>query len=202
MTIDQLKDILEWIGYAFAAIGFGATAYKTVEVWLSLHRFSWSEVDRHTKKLIKNIGDDLYSPDMIVTIGRGGAIVGAILSGNLPKPDGRGHNIPLLGVDRIYAWENGQRVEVKNNMVDYGPLAGKKVLLVASDVITGGTMKCFLEEIRSVNVKELRTACLVKGATSVLTPNYWAKEIPASFVMPWMYKGYGYARDSRKPPSR
>ena len=202
MAIDEFIDILEWIGYLFASIGFGATVYKTVEVWLSLQRFSWDEVDKYSKRLIKQITDDHYSPDLIVTIGRGGAIVGAILSGNLPKLDKLLKNIPLLGVDRIYQWKDGQRLEVKNEMIDFKPLENKKVLLVASDVITGGTMKFFLNEICAIEVADLRTACLVKGATATLTPNYWGKEIPANFTMPWMYKGHGYIRDSRRPPTK
>ena len=47
--MDTMKDILEWTGYILAVIGFGATIYKTVEVWLNLKNFSWRDVDKYLK---------------------------------------------------------------------------------------------------------------------------------------------------------
>lgn len=198
--MDTMKDILEWAGYILAAIGFGVTIYKTVEVWLNLKRFSWSEVDKYSKVLIKKMSKDFFVPDVIVGIGRGGAIVGSILSGNIVVPTcKKERNIPILGVDRLYEWQHGTRVEIDNKMVDFSPLAEKKVLLVAGDVLTGGTMKFYVQQLEQAKVAELRTGCLVKGVAATFRPDYFGKEIPADFNMPWMYKGYGYSRDSRKP---
>lgn len=195
-----LKDILEWASYLLAIVGFGATIYKTVEIWLNLKNFSWSDVDKYSKVLIKKIAKDYFVPDTIVGIGRGGAIIGSILSGNITVPPNRKErNIPVLGVDRLYEWQNGIRVELENKMVDFSPLEGKKVLLVACDVLTGGTMKFYVRQLEQAKVAELKTACLVKGIAATFQPNYFGKEIPADFNMPWMYKGYGYSRDSRNP---
>jgi len=84
-------------------------------------------------------------------------------------------------------------------MVDFSPLHGKSVLVVAGDVLTGGTMKCFLNQIREADPKNVKTACLVKGITATFAPDYVGREIPGDFRMPWMFKGHGYVRDSRKP---
>ncbi len=194
----DIKDFFNIAGYVLAFIGFLATLYKTVEVWLNLHSFSWVEINKLTKKLINQMSRDMFVPDVIVGVGRGGAILGALLSGNLRVPDKR-RNIPLLGVDRMYEWHDGKRIEVENKMIDFEPLKGKKVLLVAGDVLTGGTMKFFLHEIEQVSPKKVRTACLVKGVTSAYRPDYFGKEITGDFRMPWMYKGYSYVRDSRNP---
>ncbi len=194
----DVKSLLDIVGYVLAFIGFLATLYKTVEVWLNLRNFSWAEVDKLTKKLIRQMSNEMFVPDIIVGIGRGGSMLSALLSGNLRAPDKR-RNIPLLGVDRMYEWHDGERIEVENKMIDFAPLRGKKVLLVAGDILTGGTMKFFLHEIEKVNPDEVRTACLVKGVTSAYRPDYFGKEISGDFRMPWMYKGYGYVRDSRKP---
>lgn len=194
----NVKDILDITSYVLAFVGFLATLYKTVEVWLNLRRFSWTEVDKLTKKLIQQISSDMFVPDVIVGIGRGGAILGALLSGNLRVP-GKSRNIPLLVVERIYEWHDGERIEVENEMINLSPLRGKKILLVAGDVLTGGTMRFFLREIEQVEPQEVRTACLVKGVTSAYRPDYFGKEITGDFRMPWMYKGYGYVRDSRTP---
>jgi hypoxanthine-guanine phosphoribosyltransferase len=101
----------------------------------------------------------------------------------------------------MYKWQDGQRTEVSNDLIDLEPLAGKRVLLVAGDVLSGGTMKFHRDELKRVGVAEVRTACMVKGATATLQPDFFGKEIPADFRMPWMYKGYGYVRDSRRPAS-
>lgn len=198
--MDTVKDILEWVGYALAVIGFGATIYKTIDVWLNLKSFSWDDVDKYSKVLIKSISKDYFVPDIIVGVGRGGAIIGSILSGNIPVPaNQKERNIPVLGVDRLYEWQHGTRVEIENKMVDFSPLAGKKVLLIAGDVLTGGTMKFYVKQLEQAKIAELKTGCLVKGVAATFQPDYFGKEIPADFNMPWMYKGYGYSRDSRKP---
>ncbi len=199
--METIMLIMTWLGYAFAAVGFLATIYKTVQVWLNLNVLSWKDVDRLSKRVIKRIACSGFHPDVIVTIGRGGAVFGSILSGNLPEGRGRPKksNVPILGVDRMYVWEDGQRSEVPNDLIDLRPLTGKRVLLVAGDVLSGGTMKFHLEALRQVGAGDVRTACLVKGAATTLHPDYFGKEIPSDFRMPWMYKGYGYVRDSRRP---
>lgn len=194
-----IKDILEWAGYLLAVIGFLATVYKTIEVWISLKNFSWHDVDKYSKAIVKKISLDNFVPDVVVGIGRGGSILGSILSGNIVIPSTKERNIPVLGVDRLYKWQHGTRVEIENKMVDFTPLAGKKVLLVAGDVLTGGTMKFYIRHLEQAEIAELKTACLVKGVATTFQPDYFGKEIPADFNMPWMYKGYGYTRDSRKP---
>lgn len=193
----NVNDLLTIGGYLLALIGFLATLYKTVAVWINLRSFNWKEIDHLARKVIRQIGNGMFVPDVVVGIGRGGSILGALLSGNLQALDKK-RNIPFLGVDRMYEWHDGERMEVENKMIDFSPLKGKKVLLVAGDVLTGGTMTFFLHQIEEVEPLEIRTACLVKGVTSTYRPDYFGKEITGDFRMPWMYKGYGYARDSRR----
>jgi hypoxanthine phosphoribosyltransferase len=199
--METIMTILTWLGYAFAVVGFLATVYKSVQAWVNLNVLSWRDVDKLSKRVIRNIDDSGFCPDIIVTIGRGGAVFGSVLSGNLSGNGCRSKksNVPILGVDRMYTWENGQRIEVPNELVDFDPLTDKRVLLVAGDVLSGGTMRFHLDQLKKVGVAEVRTACLVKGAAATLQPNFVGKKIPADFRMPWMYKGYGYVRDSRRP---
>ena len=198
--MDALMLFLGWLGYAFAGIGFLATVWKAIESWRSVRRFSWSEFDKLARRMIKVIRADGYHPDVIVTIGRGGAILGSVLSGNLhisTKMDRQ--NIPIVGYDRLYEWDAGKRSEIPNHMVAPAPLEGQNVLLVAGDVLTGGTMASFLSQLQKVNPKSVKTACLAQGVTSALKSDYVGKLITGSFEMPWMYRGFGYVRDSRQP---
>lgn len=208
----SLNSILDWLANGYGAtliilagvipIILGLVAFfdlgrKLFEFWHSLKSFSWKQVDKCSKIVIKQIERDKFVPDMVVGIGRGGAIVGSILSGNIIIPSIKERNIPALFFDRHYDWQNGERVEVVNNMVDFTLLEGKKVLLVAADVITGGTMKFYVHQLRSAKVSDLKTACLVKSQTATFQPNYFGQEVTADCKMPWMYKGY--SRDSRSP---
>lgn len=197
--MEKIVGIIDWVGYGFALIGVIATVLKTIEVWINFQRITWSNVDKYSKRIIAQISKSNFVPELVVTIGRGGAIVGSILSGNLPTKGSLSHNIPILGTDRIYTWNSGERDEFKDNLIDLTPLSGKRVLLVAGDVVTGETIKLYAHNLISVGVIELRTACLVKSVGSAYKPDYYGKEITAKFKMPWMYKGYNYIRDSRKP---
>lgn len=199
VVMDKVVEIIEWVGYCFAVIGAVASIVKAVEVWINIQRLTWSKVDKYSKKIIAKISQSNYVPEIIVTIGRGGAIVGSILSGNLPVKGSISHNIPILGTDRLYTWDGGERYEFEDNLIDLNPLSGKRVLLVAGDVVTGETMKMYAHDLLSAGVNDLRTACLVKSVGSAYKPDYYGKEITAKFKMPWMYKGYNYIRDSREP---
>lgn len=198
--MSYLDTILELLGYIFIVIGLFASIYEAYKRWNNIDRLTWEDVDKATRKIINKISEDEYYPEVIVTIGRGGAIVGALISGNLPAPSGyKNQNIPMLGLDRFYEWENGNRIEVGNKMVDFNPLFERKVLLVAGDVITGGTMRYFSEKITNASAKDLRTVALLKNKTATYNPDYFGREIPSDFASPWMYKGYDYKRDSRTP---
>ena len=150
--METIMTIMTWLGYAFAAVGFLAMVYKSFQVWANLNLLSWTDVDKLSRRVIKKIAASGFSPEVIVTIGRGRAVFGSILSGNLPG-DGcrpRKSNVPILGVDRMYQWQDGQRTEVPNDLIDLEPLAGKRVLLVAGDVLSGGTMKFHRDELKRV----------------------------------------------------
>ncbi len=192
--------LLEILRYIFIFIGILASAYHAVKAWRSASVLTWRKVDRLVKKLIKSISQDNYYPDTIIAVGRGGAIIGSLLSGNLPK-EFKESNIPIVCIDRFYKWEDGNRVELDINPVDYLFFKNKKVLLVAGDVISGETMRFFKSKVDPY-ANEVRTACLLKGITTIFNPDYFAKEIPAEFETPWMYKGYGYTKDSREPIGR
>lgn len=201
--MDSLASSLTWIGYFFAFIGILATLLKSIRIWRNIKRLDWGDIDKLSKALIKQMHKAEYYPDVVVTIGRGGAIVGAIISGNFhtktSKDESMYRNVPLLGVDRLYNWQNGSRDEIDNDMTDFSPLSGRKVLLIAADVMTGGTMEFFVNKIHEASPSDVRTACLIKGLASVFNPDFVGKDLPADFSMPWMYRGFGYIRDSRKP---
>lgn len=208
MIWELLEQIPTWLSIPFAVIGLIGAVYKSIAVWASLKVLHWHDVERYSRKLIRKMRKSHLVPDIIVGIGRGGAILGALLSGNLLGKRGRRQqgdkavaNIPLVVLDRRYEWRDGQRIELSDPTVDLLRLADKAILLVAGDVSTGETMEMYKNQLIQAGAKEVHTACLVKGMATTLQPEYYGKALPADFRMPWMYKGYGYVRDSRRPTS-
>ena len=198
MQIDLIKQSLEYISYFFAVIGFIGTVYKTVSIWKSMKYISWNAVKKYIRKILKLIENDGFAPEIIVTVGRSGAIVGSMISGNLSKAN-ESANIPILGCDRYFAWVNNVRVNIENNLIDFKLLSDKRVLLVVGDVSSGGTLAYFSEMILSNKPKELRTAALVKSKITTAKPDYCGKTLPGDFIMPWVIDRKNYARDGRKP---
>jgi hypothetical protein len=74
--MEILTTVLGWLGYVFAIIGFIGTVWKTIKIWMSQKTFSWKDFDRQVKSIIKQMRKDGFYPDIIVSIGRGGAIIG------------------------------------------------------------------------------------------------------------------------------
>jgi hypothetical protein len=60
-------------------------------------------------------------------------------------------------------------------------------------------MQHFVQHLKEYCPEKIKTACLVKGATATVSLDYVGKVIAGDFQMPWMYKGFGYIRDSRRP---
>lgn len=197
----KLGDILEIILLIVSGIGLIAGIVKAIEAWTLLKTMTWDEVDKLTKSIIKQIKREKYVPDVIVGIGRGGAIFSALLSGNIYQEEKKA-NIIILGVDRFYDWSTGTRVEIDNNLVDFSPLDSMNVLLVASDVSTGETMITFSEKLKAAKVKNIKTACLIQTVVSTVRIDFVGKRVNTDFKMPWMYKGYGYSKDSRMPTTK
>lgn len=198
--MDKIKDIIDWIGYILTGIGLIAAFAKSIEIWSRLKTFTWNDIDKCSKSIIKMIEKDNYFPDIIVGIGRGGSIIGSILSGNLPVKDPTKYrNTLFLGIDRMYDWKSGKRIEINNEVIDFSPLRGKKILLVACDVVTGNTMDFYKVRLESVGASEVKTCCLIRSVQAITKIDYIGRNITTVFSMPWMYKGFNYSRDSRVP---
>ena len=105
-----MKLILDIIVYLFSVVG-GVVSIVTIYKWLSPYeKIGWKQVEKGIFYLKEQLIKDNYVPSIIVGIGRGGSIVGALLSGCL------GH-IPILVIDRVYDWsEEGRKEKLFDNV--------------------------------------------------------------------------------------
>lgn len=95
------------------------------------------------------MGVDGFSPTLIVGIGRGGAIMGAMISGCL------GHR-PLVVIDRKYVWREGRRIDDMILRLHFPSNFLDKVLLVAGEAHTGSTMRLYHSYFTEIGAKMIR----------------------------------------------
>ena len=188
--------VLVYVGYAFALVGFAGTVYKAYSNWKNMKVISWDESKKYLKILLKRIETDRFVPDYIVGIGRSGAIVGALISGNMQDND-KPANVPIIACDRFFRWGENGREEIDDEIIDFSPLKGCKVLLVCGDVSTGGTIKFYRKKIAAVQPAELKTAVMIKVKSATFEPDYFGKELTTGFQFPWVIEKDNYKHDGR-----
>jgi hypoxanthine phosphoribosyltransferase len=114
--------------------------------------------------------DESFHPDVIVSIGRSGAVVGALLAGNLGE-------LRHLGTDRINTYEGGERrTEIKPSMLIFSEeLKEKEVLLVMAECHAGETLARAKENIKQIDgIKVVKTAALFRREGAHFQPDYVA----------------------------
>ena len=145
-------------------------------------RYHFSTAQKAAEEIAKKIEDsDDGRPNLIIGIGRGGAIFGAMLSYRL-------ENTTLQYAERTYSWEpiTNDRKEgfiVPSMFPEY--FKGN-VLVVAGEYHTGKTMEHYCNYLRSHNIDKIRTCAFYveKGASSK-RPDYYGKERKGCPLMPW-----------------
>jgi len=149
-------------------------------------RLSWKFAQKASKKIVEQMTNkDNFSPTVIIGIGRGGAIMGAFISGCL------GHR-PLLVIDRkkllkVNGWQQvdiSLRVNLPKQYIS-------KVLLVAGVTYTGKTMLLFHDYLKSLGASEIKRAVLYRLTQRALEPEgkieYEGIRSTRVLAMPWMF---------------
>jgi len=185
-----MKTAIEILVYLFSALG-GIVSIWTIYKWVQPYRkISWKKVEKGVKRLKEELILTDYLPTLIVGIGRGGSIVGALLSGTLG-------NIPILVIDRVYEWTDNQRKESFCEEIRISKNIDK-VLLVAGELHTGITAKKYTEYFKQLGAKEIRMLSFMKEPYPAFRPDYSFIETDRSNIrFPWMITK-DYKRDSKR----
>lgn len=173
---------LSWAENVLAVVGVFTSLYSAIIVILDrLGFYSWLGIQLRSKKLIGKIRSSGFNPDVIVGLGRSGAILGGILAGNMGV-------IPITVIDRTYEWSNGKsRRAIPIPFIKPEMISGKKVLLVDAAPHTGETCKMIKEELLTYSPKELRIASLFKYTYTIQVPDYYVSEVQKVRKMPWRF---------------
>ena len=121
---------------------------------------------RLTRQLIRMLSKSRFNS--VLGIGRGGAVLGTILSHTFNKP---------------FLYQQAQYIDVKRGLIELGgiPEILPPVLIVDDLVDTGRTMAGIVERLRK---QKVLTAVLYKKPWSTYTPNYWVK-MTQSWIIFW-----------------
>ncbi len=171
--------LLDIIVYVFSILG-GVVSIITIYKWvLPYRKVKWPTVEKGVIKLKEELIRDKYMPSLIVGIGRGGSIVGALLSGCL------GH-IPILVIDRVYDWQDNIRRDDLSEEIKLSRNL-EKVLFVSGELHTGGTAKTYIEYFKKMGAKEMKYLTFAKDPYPAFNPDYYFIESKKPDIqLPWM----------------
>lgn len=192
MTSFSLDVVTLILGTISAIVGIISAVWYFWEKLFPMRKIGWSFAEKTAKKIGQEMTADDFSPTLIVGIGRGGAVMGALISGAL------GHR-PLVVIDRKYMWIEGDRIEDMIFPMSIPQDFLERVLLVSGEVHSGNTMKVYYQYFQKLGARSIRKATLYyeKGAT-VGVEYKGLESAKKNIMMPWMSKQY--IRADRAPP--
>lgn len=141
---------------------------------------TWSDFGRASRDLARAVVADGYEPDMILSIARGGLMIGGSLGYALAVKNVYTMNVEFYtGVD--------ERLEVPRILPpapDFVDLADAKILIADDVADTGHTLRS-VQDFCAGKVGEVRTAVLYEKAHSVVNCEYVWRHTDLWINFPW-----------------
>jgi uncharacterized protein len=164
-------------GYAVPGVGL---RYHRPSVSAERERLSWAEFGVASRELARQVADDGYVPDLILSVARGGLLVGAALGYALDVKNTWTMNVEFYtGVD--------ERLDVPMILPPVPELADLESarMLIADDVAdTGGTL-ALVKDFCLGKVGEVRCAVLYEKSPSVVKCEYVWRRTDLWIDFPW-----------------
>lgn len=169
------------VNVAIAIVSLVASA-MTIVLFAQLarerDRLSWRVVERSITQVINEMRRNHYEPDVIVGVGRGGAIVAGMLAGNL------GH-VPLVVLDTILDRRNHVS-EVRLRYPELIPkLHGQRVLVCVGELYSGEDLKTGTRVIRKLRPREIKTMSLFSHPATSVEPDFVGRQTRRPLDAPW-----------------
>ena len=143
-------------------------------------RMEWSEVGLAARTLAESILEDGYRPDMLLSIARGGLVVGGALAYALDVKNTFTMNVEFyVGID--------ERLPVPMILPPVPELVDldEARVLIADDVADTGQTLALVKGFCAGQVGEVRTAVLYEKPRSIVTCEYVWKRTDRWIDFPW-----------------
>lgn len=173
------------------AIGIIGTLASIAGLYFSIPSFSsWRSVRKAVQRMAKQMSISGFKPEIVVMYGRGGAILGGLLAGNIG-------NLPVISIDREVIDSEGT---TGTNLIYTNALrniTGMRVLLVTGEVATGSQLASAKSAVAKKKPAELKTASYYVCETSSTYPDFYWRETKQIIDVPWRF-GKSYRRTSKR----
>ena len=146
----------------------------------------WRKVEYGVRETIRRLRSDNWVPDLILAIGRSGAIYGGLIAGNMG-------NLPMAILDRHLVWDKASREYIADHHSSiHLPTDCRKVLVVVGEVYSGQSLTSSVKRIKdAVEGRSVRTACLVHSHHSNVQVDYSVFEVDGAVRPAWILdRGY------------
>ena len=143
-------------------------------------QLSWAEFGEATRDLARSVAEDGYAPDLILSIARGGLLVGAALGYALDVKNAWTMNVEFYtGVD--------ERLDVPMLLPPVPDLVDLETarVLIADDVADTGETLRLVKEFCVSKVGEARCAVLYEKSRSTIKSDYVWKRTDLWIDFPW-----------------
>jgi hypoxanthine phosphoribosyltransferase len=141
---------------------------------------SWHHVDKLVVELVNEIERRPSAPDLIVGVGRGGALIAAMIATNL---EGR---IELACVDTEGDFdEAGRKHVVLRHPESLPDVSGKHVLVVVAELYSGQDMRDAIDYLETHGARRIETLAVLAGPSSNVRPDYVGQVTKHEPLAPW-----------------
>jgi len=131
-------------------------------------------------KLATELKESGYTPDVLVTILRGGMVIARYLSDFLDVRD-----IRSIRVEHYSALEKREGARILEPLRQR--LDGKKVLIVDDVADTGESLAEAIKHVREMGASEIKVVTLHYKPWSKVTPDFFCQETRSWVIYPWEY---------------
>jgi len=197
---------LEIISFAIGIIGFlgglpQIFGYNWKDLWLYYYRgvISWRKVHQTVLEVKYKLYEDSYKPDVIIGIGRGGAICAGLLCSELmDEVDGYHPRIEIVNSKVVFRKRDSrakvERIELsKQDFSDISVVPSQKVVIIIAQSFTGHSLQEALGKILAKQIprENIRTVALFWHRNPKLKvkvihqPDIVGKYLPIGKTTPW-----------------
>jgi len=189
--IEKIEKVLNKIGPLHKDVSEIKKETKKInqlQLWLDF----WADL-RGLQKIIMQ--DKSFKPEVVVSVGRGGAITGGMLAGNLGE-------IPHLGIDRAHKTRDNERItKIVPFNLEYLHqfLSGKSVLVVMTECLAGRTLPLARDKLKECmkGIGDIKTAVIYRKKDANFYPDYVFKDNETKIVVP--FRTLSWRRSSASP---
>lgn len=141
----------------------------------------WRKVEYGVRETIRRLRSDNWIPDLVLAIGRSGAIYGGLIAGNMG-------NLPMAILDRHLVWDKASRQYVADHHSTLNlPDDCRRVLVVVGEVYSGQSLASSGQRIRDATQgRSVRTACLVHSNHSNVQVDYSVFKVDSEVRPAWI----------------